>query len=124
MTKSNDVDRAPVHDVVLLPCPFCGGEACWVLNHHMLPEYQVTCIRCHADAGTWDDSVGMAIDRWNTRCVDGHVVTFHREKAGVIAPTEVWVVVAEGYMYGPHERWDDVEYAVRDEWKDDRHMVG
>lgn len=112
-----------VDDVVLLPCPFCGGEAHVMKHVHMVQEFAAYCGACETVHG-WHGTARDAVESWNTRCVDGHVVTFHCERASVIAPMKVWVVVAEGYMYGPWERWQNVEKDIRQEWKHDRHMVG
>ena len=91
-------------------------------------QYDIGCAAegCYVEGGAewWHSDPDALVGMWNTRCVDGHVVTFHREKAGVIAPAEVWVVVTEGYMYGPWCRWQDVEKDIRQEWKHDRNMVG
>ena len=64
------------------------------------------------------------INAWNTRYIDGHRVLFQMEKPGVVAPVACWVVVHDGYMYGPCEDWRLVEKLVREEWKHDRNLVG
>lgn len=49
----------------LLPCPFCGGEAC-----HYAPgpvEHHIECVDCYADIKK--DSEFEAIEAWNTRAV-------------------------------------------------------
>lgn len=127
MSEQNKPATVPsVHDVVLLPCPFCGGEAGFIeSDSYGACHLGCTVEECSGYSWPSDESeLRDRIDRWNTRCVDGHVVTFHREKASVIAPVAVWVVMAEGYMYGPWERWQNVEKDIRQEWKHDRHVVG
>jgi Lar family restriction alleviation protein len=113
----------------LLPCPFCGGEA-YILessykpNSNTIYEYKAYCGQCNAESGAWSGAASEAANAWNTRCVDGHVVTFHWTKPGVIGPTAVWVVCDDWYMYGPYEKWQDVEKAIREEWKSERNLVG
>ncbi len=110
----------------LLPCPCCGSRPAFDLG------YGFVAIVCSNDSCPLDPCTEYALDgcmkkitnAWNTRCVDGHVVTFHWEKPGVIGPTAVWVVIDDGYMYGPCERWQDVEKAIREDWKHERNLVG
>ncbi len=125
----------------MLPCPFCGHPPEVVTHNGYGDKYSKDTeygfgtpftVRCRKDTskctaqpyGNAGISVECAIKNWNTRCVGGHVVTFHHEIAGVICPTDCWVVCAEGYMYGPCENWQDVERRVINEWKNDRNMVG
>lgn len=112
--------------VAFLPCKFCGESASKLVHSEL---YRIN----HAD-WCWFSGKDFKqrasllepdeADQWNTRCVDGHVVTFHWEPPGVIGETCVWVVCAEGYMYGPCERWQDVETIIRNEWKADSCLVG
>lgn len=111
----------------LLPCPFCGGEGELCYERHDIDDWQVSCKEC----GAVSCPVSMrfyetkgAIDDWNTRIVNGHRVTFYWEKPGVISPTSVWLVSHKGYLYGPCDKWEDVEKLVRDEWENDRNLVG
>lgn len=115
--------------VGLLPCPFCG-DTIEMLNKNNrglylyksapssdMPTWQhVCCLNCGAGHSS--------VEKWNTRCVDGHVVTFVYESAGVVAPVATWVVFDGGYMYGPREDWRDVACAICDEWQHDSRLVG
>ncbi len=105
----------------LLPCPFCGGEAhCHGFVH---TDGYLQCSRCYATVSDSDKRSCAAA--WNTRIVDGHKVVFIRERK--LAPVDddlVWLVVDNGYMYGPCETWQEVERLVRDEWQHDRHLAG
>jgi Lar family restriction alleviation protein len=62
------------YNKALDPCPFCGGEAEFVLleNHPLFPFEDdsptgyVRCTKCGAEQG-WSYSAEDAIERWNTR---------------------------------------------------------
>ena len=57
---ADEVER--LADAILLPCPFCGGEA--ELHLH---SYYGECTKCGAE-GPWnDDCAERAIIEWNTR---------------------------------------------------------
>lgn len=110
----------------LLPCPFCGSQAEMFFQLDDLGDWRVMCRWCGASScpeGFRYDKK-QAINDWNTRVVNGNKVTFTWEPPNVIAPVGVWVVLHEGYMYGPCKKWQDVEKIVREEFKHDRHMVG
>lgn len=51
--------------VVLLPCPFCGGEAYW-RNGRRGPSFYVTCKNCEV-IGPVTVTLDTAITAWNTR---------------------------------------------------------
>lgn len=108
----------------LLPCPFCGEEA-KIIRNDSYGMCQVLC-NCETEPSVIlpKDQLRKAIGLWNTRMVDGHRLTFHWERQGVIAPKPAWVVCHDGYMYGPCERWQDVETIIRNEWKADSCLVG
>lgn len=112
--------------VMLLPCPFCGGVANECYQRDDLGDWKIECQGCGAvscpDGMRYDR--GLAVEDWNTRIVNSHRVTFSWEPPGVIGETSVWVVCSDGYMYGPCDRWQDVEKIVREEWQHDRNMVG
>lgn len=116
----------------LLPCPFCGAVECerdyekgnrsgvlWYKNSpssDMEKWDHVVCLTCGAGCNS--------VEKWNTRCVDGHVVTFVYNPAGVVAPVATWIVFDSGYMYGPREDWRDVACAICEEWQHDSRLVG
>lgn len=74
MTKPNDVDRAPVHDVVLLPCPFCGSSDVGFHEDDYGFARWVICGTCEADGpllavqpGT-KEAAKLGVSRmWNRR---------------------------------------------------------
>ena len=107
-------------NVQLLPCPFCGCEPTVRTNSRQFP-LSVECPGCNTlgPAGTSD-----VVSQWNTRRIGGNLVTFQWERPGVISENGVWFIVSEGYMYGPCEKWQDVERIAREEWQCGRHIVG
>ena len=111
----------------LLPCPFCGSREIGIVHCEKDccgAEPRLVECGCGVDmCGDWSCDKD-AIDSWNTRVVDGHVVTFFWERPGQIGPTETWVVCEEGYMYGPCKTWQEVETIIREEWMQDRNLVG
>ena len=52
-------------DNVLLPCPFCGGEAEVLWCHNDVAAY-VQCTECTTKTDTYNTRA-FAADRWNTR---------------------------------------------------------
>lgn len=50
----------------LKPCPFCGGKAI-LSSWELLHEHSVSCSRCHAVSGDYEDTREKAIMRWNRR---------------------------------------------------------
>lgn len=114
----------------LLPCPFCGdtSEMLDKKSKRGLYLYENTpssdtpawkhiyCLNCGAGHG--------GVDKWNTRVIGGHKVTFRRERAGVISNDPTWVVVEGSYMYGPNEKWEYVAQLVEEEWEHDSNLVG
>lgn len=112
----------------LLPCPFCGCSAKVVT--HDIPRVQSTYLvgcanpRCPALARVSGSNKQYEIDKWNTRVINGHKVTFHREPAGVIGDDPVWVVIEGIYMYGPCDKWEDVAELIRTGWEHDRFICG
>ena len=110
----------------MLPCPFCGGDAGFIAtDSYGACHAGCNVENCFGYSQAFDeDELPHCIDSWNTRCINGVPLTFYRERAGVISAKAAWVVVHGGYMYGPHERWEDVELSIRDEWQDDRNLVG
>jgi len=109
----------------LLPCPFCGNDDPRVAETPLRDNYRfvVRCDMCGAQSAARGNP-GVVGEDWNVRYVGGHRVLFRREKPGVLAPTGVWVVEHAGYLYGPCERWQDVERIVREEWQHERNLVG
>ena len=63
-------------------------------------------------------------DKWNTRHIHGHKVTFKYEPANLVFQSAQWLVIDDGYLYGPCDEWEDVAELIRTEWKHDRHLVG
>jgi len=61
-----------VDDTVLLPCPFCGGDA-YILesiyksDSNTLYEYKAYCGQCNAECGSWERSRSEAAGDWNRR---------------------------------------------------------
>jgi len=53
----------------LLPCPFCGGEAC--MNEHVFTGYSsmfgVICLDCCAETWQFYDTKEEAAAAWNRR---------------------------------------------------------
>jgi len=91
-------------------------------ERHDIDDWQVECKDCGAVSCPvslrYHEREG-AIDDWNTRIVNGNRVTFYR----AISPTIVWFVAHKEYVYGPCDKWEDVEKLVREEWENDRHLV-
>ena len=56
-------------ELKLLPCPFCGGEAC--MNEHVFTGYSstfgVVCLDCCAETRQFYDIKEEAITAWNRR---------------------------------------------------------
>lgn len=54
----------------LKPCPFCGGEACTLINEEgYTPQYSVQCQSCKIETLAFDERA-EAIAAWNRRvCV-------------------------------------------------------
>jgi hypothetical protein len=107
----------------VLPCPFCASEPKLIIG---TDQVRIACSsrNCPGCAATHYRLVDQAVNDWNTRYVDGHVVTFHWEKLGVIGESGVWVVCDSGYMYGPCRYWQDVESQIRLDWQAEHHLVG
>lgn len=92
MTKSNDVDRAPVHDVVLLPCPFCHSRSVnWVYVEETGEGYHL-CDGCSARGpACFHCPDGLVDGHWNRRTtIDGaravlESMGFHRESIRSLA---------------------------------------
>ena len=63
---------------------------------------------------------------WFARCAD--LTDTKRQRTRNIAQTagtsNLTGDVSEGYMYGPCEKWQDVERIAREEWQCGRHIVG
>jgi hypothetical protein len=59
------VNEEPADDVILKPCPFCGGEADVSEGTlgGVLPWWYVECIQCSATA--------ESVDSWNARAKAG-----------------------------------------------------
>ncbi len=47
----------------------------------------------------------------------------YKEKAGVIAPTEVWVCICDCYLYIGNTL-EELINILNTEWKADKHLVG
>jgi len=66
MSEDAAATTAPHERMVMLPCPFCGGEA--ERHHHWSPTqgtfHSISCKRCHATTG------GDAEKHWNRRSDD------------------------------------------------------
>jgi Lar family restriction alleviation protein len=92
---------APLHGIVLLPCPFCGGEAEECYQRDDLDDWKIECSGCGAvscpDGMRYDKH--LAIKDWNTRIVKGVRAVFSYEMFGKIG--FVWMARTGGEMYGP-----------------------
>lgn len=125
MSEEKSDSTTSVDRVVLLPCPFCGHDPTVHTDSKKFP-LNIECTGCYT-IGPAVTRVGVVTDvvsQWNTRRIGGNTVLFQWEKPGVIAPTGVWFILDEGYMYGPCERWQDVERIAREEWQCGRHIAG
>ena len=129
MSEPNERNDKQEQSIVLLPCPHCGcgGEVVCEQEHdHDGSTYtirKIQCMECNA-CGNACSIMEWTIDAWNTRCINGHRVTFKWDDPGVVGPNGTWVVVDSGYMSGPCEDWQLVEKLIREEWKHDRNLVG
>ena len=108
----------------LLPCPFCDQDAEY--DYH--PFKKVYSIRCDSGCSVeictaQFETRAEAAKAWNTRCFGGHVVTLFTEEPGVISEGPCWLSLSEGYMYGPHDTWQEVVSDIVNEWKWDKNLV-
>jgi Lar family restriction alleviation protein len=71
MTKPEDVVRAPVDAVVLLPCPFCGRkpEVQHIVGKSSEPVFlRIICKSCPLDFGDYtEDKQKSMVIAWNKR---------------------------------------------------------
>lgn len=63
---------ASVDSIVLLPCPFCGGDAeilesSYKPNSNTIYEYKAYCIQCNAEIVACSGSKSEAAADWNRR---------------------------------------------------------
>ena len=73
MNEETSVDRAPVDAVVMLRCPFCGGEpsesqyqdeSLW--SHDIVTWHRVYCSTCDIGMNECGDREALVL-RWNHR---------------------------------------------------------
>lgn len=52
----------------LKPCPFCGGEAGFIIDAHQKPAHKVGCLKCGIKtSGTFFEKNKKHTEAWNTR---------------------------------------------------------
>lgn len=51
----------------LLPCPFCGSEAAFLLVTRPVRKLRILCRGCDAEMDVTYRSVAVALDKWNSR---------------------------------------------------------
>ena len=69
MTSQTNVDGASIQSIVLLPCPFCGGEAkAYEYKADKVTFGMVMCSLCGVKGD--GESPSKAAEWWNTRVVN------------------------------------------------------
>lgn len=76
MIKSKDVDAAPLHGIVLLPCPFCGCGDVYIDEADDGFARWVSCEECETTGpvnpmGNYANSHRDVANAWNRRRSDG-----------------------------------------------------
>jgi len=102
----------------LKPCPFCGGEAEFLIGSAMFFDVVITCKQCSMSGPIFDDSPhkgdeaiehnrAEAITAWNTRApVWQDIETAPRDGTEV----DLWVIGSDGQAYRICDcRWSEVQ---------------
>lgn len=58
----------------LKPCPFCGSQKVYVIEHkfhHLSNSYGVRCLHCKTESYQFFDTQKEAVEAWNRRVSDG-----------------------------------------------------
>lgn len=100
----------------LKPCPFCGGEARYQIDHTTEERNSVWCGKC--DFGMFDpDDTGSVVTAWNTRAdlapaapkVKALEWKWQRdprdmsEARTTIGSWTIWEIDGSGYCHGPND---------------------